>query len=286
MELLDALGDLRCEVGENPLWHQAEQRLYWTDIPAGRVFRYSPQSGVCETIYEGKVVGGFTIQSDSSLLLFMAEGTIARWKEGTLTTVVDGIGDEQDSRFNDVIADPKGRVFCGTMATVEHPGRLYRLDPSGKLTKILGGIRCSNGMAFSSDRRYLYYTDSFEYVIYRFHYSQNTGDITGQEVFIRGTEADGYPDGLVCDAEGFLWSARWGGGCIIRYTPEGKEDRRIELPVKQVASLAFGGPELDTMYVTTAKGDRSDAPNALEGALFHSKSNVRGVPEFLSRIEV
>jgi sugar lactone lactonase YvrE len=286
MELITAVGDLRCEIGENPLWHQAEQRLYWADIPAGRIFRYSPQSGVCEKIYEGKVVGGFTIQADSSLLLFMAQGTIARWKEGTLTTVIESISDERDSRFNDVIADPEGRVFCGSMAAGERPGRLYRLDTNGKLTKILDGIRCSNGMAFSSDLRYLYYTDSFEYAIYRFHYAQNTGDIAGQEVFIRGAEVDGYPDGLVCDAKGFLWSAHWGGGCIIRYTPDGKEDRRIKIPVERVSSLAFGGPELDTMYVTSAKGDKSGGIKSLEGALFQLKSKIRGVTEFLSRIAV
>ena len=280
------LDDLRCELGENPLWHSADKCLYWTDIPAGSVYRHDPNSGVTEKVYQGGVVGGFTIQADSTLLLFMEGARIAQLKHGEIHTFVDGIPEERTTRFNDVIADPRGRVFCGTMPTKERPGRLYRLDLDGKITKLVEGIGCSNGMAFSPDFRHLYYTDSQAYVIYRFKYSVETGDITNQEVFIRCLEADGYPDGLTRDSEGYLLSARWGGGCIVRYSPDGVEERRITLPVKLVTSLTFGWPSLSEIYVTTARDTvaADQAPDS--GAVFRLSTGIGGVAEFPSRIQI
>jgi sugar lactone lactonase YvrE len=280
-KIAEIVTDIRCEIGENPLWHDAEQCLYWTDIPGRRIHRYAPHSGISVLAYEGRMVGGFTIQADHSLLLFMEDCVVAQWKDGKLDTLIDGIPDERDTRFNDVIADPMGRVFCGTMPAKGHPGSLYRLDLDGTLTKLLDGIQCSNGLAFSADLKGLYYTDSYAHIIYRFDYSEDAGNISNQEVVIRCAAVDGYPDGLVRDAEGYLWSARWGGRCIIRYSPEGVEERRIHLPVDLVTSVAFGGPNLDDMYVTTAKDGQMGS-----GALFRLQTGIRGVAEFCSRIRL
>jgi sugar lactone lactonase YvrE len=281
-----ALGDVRCELGENPLWHSGEGCLYWTDIPAGSVYRCDPNVGIAEKVYEGGVVGGFTIQADGTLLLFMEAGRIAKLKQGKIDILIEEIPDERTSRFNDVIADPKGRVFCGTMPTNARPGRLYRLDPDGKLNVLVEGIGCSNGLAFSPDCQYLYYTDSHAYAIYRFRYSELTGEIANQETFIRCLQEDGYPDGLTRDSEGYLWSARWGGGCIIRYSPEGLEEQRIALPAKLVTSLTFGGRNLSDMYVTTAKDTEAPGPEPHGGAVFRLSPGFRGVAEFPSRIEI
>src|SRR5512142_2409950 len=114
--------DYACEIGENPLWHPLEKRLYWCDIGTGRMFRYEPASGKPAQFYQGETVGGFTIQADGSLLLFMAKGAVKVWRESGLTTVIDEIPDERTTRFNDVIADPAGRVFCGTMPTEDRLG--------------------------------------------------------------------------------------------------------------------------------------------------------------------
>ena len=284
--IASTLGDIRCELGENPLWHGAEKCLYWTDIPAGRIYRYDPNSGVVEKVFEGGVVGGFTIQADNTLLLFMEGGQIAQLKNGKINTLIEEIPDERTTRFNDVIADPRGRVFCGTMPTAERPGRLYRLDTDGKLNKLVEGIGCSNGLAFSPDCRHLYYTDSHAYVIYRFEYSEKTGDIANQEIFIRCLEADGYPDGLTRDSEGYLWSARWGGGCVIRYSPEGIEERRIPFPAKLVTSLTFGGPNFSETYVTTARDAGVSDLDPHSGAVFRLSTGIRGVAEFPSRIQI
>jgi sugar lactone lactonase YvrE len=273
---------VRCKVGENPIWNAIRNCLYWTDIPGGKIYRYSPISGRCETIYQGTPVGGFTMQEDNSLLLFLEQGGIARYDDGKIDYLVESLEEEFNTRFNDVIADPEGRVFCGTMPTPTRDGRLYRLEVDGRLTKILEGVRCSNGMAFSPDFQYFYYTDSYAYEVYEFKYSRSTGELSCKRAFIKGKETDGYPDGLVRDQEGYFWSARWGSGCVIRYTPEGAEFGRLELPVKLVTSLAFGGPDLNELYITTA----SDASNAggENGALFRFQTNFRGVTEFRSKV--
>lgn len=278
------IADYACVTGEGPLWHPDEQRLYWVDIPKGRLFRYEPASGRHEQCLEGEALGGFTIQADGALLLFMARGAVKIWRAGELTTVIDEIPDERSTRFNDVIADPVGRVFCGTMPTAERPGRLYRLDPDGTLTKLLDGIGCSNGMGFTLDRRQMYYTDSTAREIYLFDYDQATGAITNRRVFARNAPEEGMPDGMTVDAEGYVWSARWDGGCLVRYAPDGTEERRIAFPARKVSSVTFGGPDYTDIYVTTAGGDNKAAEGWGAGALFRLNLGIRGLPEFRSRI--
>ena len=127
----ELIADYRCEVGENPLWHPDEQKLYWTDIPRGHLFRYDPATDEHERCYDGPPVGGFTLQEDGALALFMERGAVRTWRDGFIDTIVEDIPRERTSRFNDVIADPKGRVFGGTMSTENQLGRLYRVEPDG-----------------------------------------------------------------------------------------------------------------------------------------------------------
>lgn len=280
----ELIADYECVIGEGPLWHPGERCVYWTDIPMGRMFRYNPAKGVHEHFYDGEVVGGFTIQEDGSLLLCMARGAIAVWRDGELDYIFDEIPNERETRFNDVIADPAGRVFCGTMSTEDRRGRLYRLDTDGGLTELLDDVDISNGMGFTPDRKQLYYTDSPKCEIYLFDYDQATGGITNRRVFVRTPEGEGVPDGMTVDAEGYIWSARWDGGCLVRYSPDGREDRRIEFPAKKVSSVIFGGEDYTDMYVTTAGGDNKAEEGSGAGALFRINVGIQGVPEFPSRI--
>jgi len=280
----ELIADYACVTGEGPLWHAAEQRLYWVDIPKGRLFRYHPASGAHEMCFEGKPVGGFTIQADGALLLFMDRGAVTLWRDGEFTTVIEEIPDERETRFNDVFADPAGRVFCGTMPTKERPGRLYRLDPDGALTRLLDGIGCSNGMGLTPDRKQLYYTDSDARKIYLFDYDQASGTLDNQRLFASNPPEEGLPDGMTVDAQGYVWSARWDGSCLVRYTPEGALERRISFPAKKVSSVIFGGPDYTDMYITTAGGDNKPTEGAGAGALFRLNLGIQGVPEFLSRV--
>jgi len=278
------IADYACVIGENPLWHPLEKRVYWTDIATGRLFRYEPATGRHEQFHQGDPVGGFAIQEDGSLLLFMAKGAVKLWRHGALTTVIEEIPEERESRFNDVIADPAGRVLCGTMPSPDHLGSLYSLDTTGRLTKLLGDIGTSNGLAFTPDRKQLYYTDSTKHVIYVFDYDQAGGGISNQRVFAEVPEGEGLPDGMTVDAEAYVWSARWDGGCLVRYAPDGELERRIHFPAKKVSSLIFGGEDYTDIYVTTAGGDKKPEEGPGAGALFRLNLGIRGLPEFCSRI--
>jgi len=282
----ELIADYECVCGEGPLWHPDEKRVYWLDIPKGRMFRYDPATGEHEICYEGDVVGGFTIQADGALLLFMDKGAVKTWRDGELTTVIKDIPDERDTRFNDVAADPAGRVFCGTMATDDRPGSLYRLDTDGTLTKLLDDVGCSNGIGYTPDRKGMYYTDSIPHEIYLFDYDQGTGAIANRRLFVKVPESLGLPDGMTVDAEGYVWTANWGGGCVIRFAPDGTEERRIHFPSKPVSCVTFGGEDYTDLYVTTAGGDDKPENGPGAGALFRVNLGIRGVPEFRSRIEL
>jgi sugar lactone lactonase YvrE len=283
----ELITDYQCNIGENPLWHPLERRLYWTDIPRGKLFRYDPATGKHEQCYSGPPVGGFTVQADGRLLLFMARGAIAEWHDDQLNYILDEIADERESRFNDVIADPAGRVFCGTMPTPTRPGRLYRLDSDGALHLVLEGIGTSNGMGFTLDRLRMYYTDSEARCIYLFDYDEKTGVLTNQRVWLQTPEGGGQPDGMTVDAEGYVWSARWDDSALYRYTPDGVEERRIEFPARKVSSVTFGGDDLSDLYITTALMDGTKGEEGGgAGALFRLQPGIRGLPEFMSRVRI
>jgi D-xylonolactonase len=283
----ELIADYACITGEGPLWHPDENCLYWVDIPQGRLFRYRPTDGRHERCLSQGVIGGITLQEDGSLLLFMEDGAVRVWREGREPEILlEGLPEEKGTRFNDVIADPAGRVFCGTMPTDHRLGRLYRLDPDGSTTLLLEGVGCSNGMGFSPDRRLLYHTDSPEREIYTFDYDESTGAISNRRVFVRESEEEGSPDGLTVDAEGYVWSAKWDGSRIVRYAPDGTEDRRIAIPARKASSLTFGGENYDELYITTAGGNERATDGPLAGGLFRIRPGVRGVPEFRSRIRL
>ncbi len=284
MSAPEAIADYACICGEGPMWHAGERRLYWVDIPRGRLFRYDPTSGRHEICRQGSVLGGFTIQADGSLLLFLEGCAIEAWTAAGTRAVLAEVPDERQSRWNDVIADPAGRVFCGSMPSPGgRLGSLYRLETDGRLTHLLGGIGCSNGMGFAPDRRRMYYTDSVKREVYLFDYDEATGELANQRLFLRFPEGE-TPDGMTVDADGFPWVAIWGGSRVARYSPEGREVGRVELPAKLCSSVAFGGDRLDELYVTTAGGDDRAANGPGAGVLFRLKGAGRGVEEFRSRV--
>jgi D-xylono/L-arabinono-1,4-lactonase len=280
---VDVVANYHCELGEGPLWHPLEERLYWTDILGGRIFQYDPISQQHKCMEVGRNVCGFTFERDGGLLLFMDRGAIALWRDGELRKLYSGAPSMQGTRFNDVIADPCGRVFCGVMPDVNHTGRLCRLDPDGSLRTLLEGLGCPNGMAFSLDRRTFFFTDSVPRTIYAFDYDEETGSLSRQRSFLTFEESEGLPDGLTMDSEGYLWTAFWGGGHIARISPDRLIVKSISIPTDKVTSLAFGGSSLDTLYVTSAGGSQDGQPSTLCGSLFQINPEVTGKLENFSR---
>ena len=280
----ELMADYRCETGEGPLWHPMERQVYWSDIPRGRIFRLNPFSRRHEQIYEGRIVGGYTIQSDGSLLLFMDRGSVAVWRDGKLKYLVNEMEGETDNRFNDVAADPAGRVFCGTMPTDTRSATLYRMDTDGSVTTVLEGVGLSNGIGFSPDQKQMYYTDSLARKIYIFDYDIDSGDITNQRVFVETPDDGSIPDGMTVDAEGYVWGARWDGSSLYRYNPDGEQVVQIQFPAKKVSSVIFGGVDLTDMYVTTAGGGNKAEEGPGAGGLFRLNVGIQGKPEFLSRV--
>lgn len=287
------VADVDCITGEGPLWHPEERVVFWVDIPNGRLYGYDPSTGQHARVMEGPPTGGFTLQEDGKLLLFMANGSIALWDprkgpDQELEVVIEEIPAERSNRFNDVIADPAGRVFCGTMPLPDRPAHLYRLDPDGTLALLRNDIGLSNGMGFTPDRKGFYHTDTFKNTITLYDYDEATGDLTHPRAFVTvpRTPGEGHPDGMTVDAEGNVWSARWDGYSLVKYSPAGEELMRIRFPVPKVSCVTFGGEDMTDMYVTTASANNREEEGALAGSLFHLNLGVKGVPEFRSRIEL
>jgi len=279
---LEPLANYHCACGENPLWDDRREVVYWTDIPAGRLFRYDPRTGTHEAFYEGGAVGGFTLQRDGALLLF-GDDQIRRLDpdDGSETLVAEGLDDGM-TRFNDVIADPAGRVFAGTMGKTRESGGLFRLDTDGRFTCAVRGTACSNGMAFSPDRKAFYWTDSTARRIWRFDYDAASGELSGRREFLAVPAEEKTPDGMTVDADGNIWSARWDGWGLFRYTPAGELIEKIDFPVAKVSSVIFGGRGLDELYVTTAGGSPEAA--TADGTLYRVRVAAKGLGEFRSRV--
>jgi D-xylonolactonase len=283
---LEAVADYACHTGEGPTWHPTEQAVYWTDIPQGKLFRFDPATGNHEQVYSGRVVGGMTVQSDGKLLLFHDHGAVSLWHDGKQEFLIDELPGERGNRFNDVIADPEGRVYAGTMSTSEIPGRLYRLDRNLKMTILVEGTGTSNGMGFNRTRDKMFFTDTRPGEIYEFDYRRDTGDLSNQRVLIKVDDGAGRPDGMTVDDEETIWSTRWDGSCMVRYNLQGGELGRVLFPTKKVSSITFGGEDYADAYVTTAGGQDKQGNGELAGALFRVKLGVRGRPEFLSKIGI
>jgi len=280
--IVTAVANYHCVVGENPLWNEREGRIYWEDIDTGRLFRADHESLEHECFYRGEVIGGFTFQEDGSLLLFEADRIASLNPEtGRRVVLKEGIDSDME-RFNDVIADPRGRVFAGSIGRTRESGGLYRVDLDGSIRVMWKGTGCSNGMGFNVDLTRFFWTCTTTRTIFVSDYDLETGELSNRRPFYVAPESEGKPDGLVVDSEDRMWSARWDGGSVLRFSLEPRLLSKLTFPVSRVSSLAFGGPQLDTLYVTTAGGDPTQGTE--DGTLYRVSVPARGRLEYRSRI--
>lgn len=269
------------ELGEGPLWDVQEQALYWVDILAGRYHTLRPDSGEHRAVEVGEVLGVLALRRAGGLVLATRRG-FAFWYPAAraLTPIADPETDRPDSRFNDGSVDRAGRFWAGTMGGPSN--NLYRLDPGGAVQRMDTGIQISNGIGWSPDNRVMYYTDSLLRVIYAYDFDLDSGSIANRRVFIDSRAESGTPDGLTVDSQGFIWSARWDGWRVERYDPQGRLERAIPIPVQRPTSVMFGGPGLETLYITSARTEIPAADLAAQpqaGDLFCLEPGIRGLPE-------
>lgn len=293
MPTVEKVAEVHAKVGEGPIWDADRQRLLWTDIQTGRLFSYDPATHACETIHNGFNVGGFAVNRQGGLLLCIWDGIVLWKSDEAWVRVHDETHAGDLLRFNDVTADPEGRMFAGTYFP-DGLGKLYRFDPDGAITVVEEGVGCSNGMGFSPDLSTMYHTDSTRRTIYAYDYDRRTGAVRNRRDFVTLPDTEGVPDGMTVDAEGHVWTAVWFGGCVIRFDPDGKEERRIRIPAYQTSSAMFGGKDLNELYITSADipldpGGALDPVgydwNAYKtgyrgGGLFRVKLDIQGREEF------
>lgn len=277
--------DVRAELGEGPVWDARANSLFWVDIEGKKLHAYQPDDGTDRLWDVGCKVGAAVPRETGGMVLATANGfELFDLSTASKTPLVDPESDQPDNRFNDGKCDPQGRFWAGTMSMVRQRGMasLYVLQTDHTVRKVLGGVSTSNGLDWSPDQTRMYYIDTPTMKVRAFDFDGAAGTIANERELIRFPEGVGRPDGMTADTEGMLWIAHWDGGRVSRWNPDtGELLEAVPLPVDRVTSCAFGGAELDTLFITTARhGLAQEALNEQPhaGSLFALRPGVEGRP--------
>jgi sugar lactone lactonase YvrE len=278
----ELLVDARASLGEGPVWDDREGCVWWVDILGETVHRTDPVSGHDEVLPIGRMSGAVGLRDSGGLVVAARDGFGALDPvTGRFEILVPVEADDQTTRMNDGKVDPAGRFWAGTTDLDHRPGlgTLYRLDPDLRVTPMLRDVTISNGLDWSLDGRTMYFIDTPLRRVDAFAFDPAGPTIADRRPAVAIRDGAGSPDGMTLDAEGYLWVALWGGWAVERYAPDGQLDMRVEVPAEQASSCTFGGPDLDLLFITTARkgfpaGGRPDQPEA--GGLFVCRPGPRG----------
>lgn len=285
------MSDIRCVLparavlGEGPLWDRADGCLYWVDIKGRAVHRFDPVTGRDTRWPTPETVGSLVRRARGGLVLALQSGFHALDLDtGAIELLVDAERDRTENRLNDGKPDRRGRFWVGSMHDPETAptGALYRLDPDGSCHRMVDGIIISNSLCWSPDGRTMYHSDTIRRTVWAWDSDPDRGEIANRRVFVTLSGHDGNPDGATVDAEGFVWLAHWDGWQLTRHDPTGRTERVVRLPVQRPTCPAFGGPDFDVLYVTSASiGLTPDALRAqpCAGGLLALSPGVRGLAE-------
>jgi len=290
MTTIEAVGHAPAALGECPVWSERDQALYWADIDGRAIHRLDPSSGATMSKALPGRPGSFVLTTDPNRLLVASEHelVVLDWSTSDVVSWRQLEKAGTGNRLNDGRCDPAGRYIVGSMYADtnagEWTGALYRVEPSGDATTLCSDIGVANGLAFDPERQRMYFADTPTDRVLVFDYDSDTGEATNERVFLDYSSLPGKPDGACVDADGCYWSASVYGWAVIRVTPEGVVDRRIELPVQKPSMPAFGGSDLSTLFVTTigAGGTVPSEPGRdgfQPGELLALDVGVRGRPE-------
>lgn len=275
------------QLGETPIWVPEEKALYWVDWGGGPICRLEPGSGTYTIFPVGFPVTALARRASGGWIAIAQNGLHAWHPDSGPTELIAGPPqpDNPDICYNDGAVDRQGRLLVGTV-NMQDPfapdGSLYRLDADRSLHLLDSGYATANGIGVSPDGKTVYVTDMRHGQIIALDYNTAAGTVSSRRLFARVPDEQGMPDGLIVDAEGFVWSGHWAGWKLTRYDPDGKVERQISFPVEHVISFAFAGSELDHLLVTTAwygfdEGQRQAQPWA--GDLFQILCGVKGLLE-------
>lgn len=284
---INVIADVKPLLGESPLWDPEAERLYFIDSLGKRVFRCTADGGEMRAWTVPSEIGAMALAKNNTTIVALRDGFHRLdMDSGELQHIVDPEPGLATNRLNDGKVDPVGRFLAGSMDTGESnpTGALWALDVDGTVRKLDENIICSNGQCWAPDGKTLYFADSFTGSISAYDYDVGTGAATNKRTFVEvDGSRGGAPDGATVDAEGYVWSATVFDGRIFRYAPDGRIDRVIEMPVVKVTSVAFGGPDLDTLYVTSMAEPplpKYPGDGPLRGSLFAVTGlGVKGRPE-------
>lgn len=285
---IEILGDIRASLGEGPVWDERRGRLWWVDPMDSLLLCTDPTRGDTESFELEEVCTVPCLSQGNHLLLGVGDGFVRFDPDSRRSERIATLPEDPAKvRLNDGECDAGGRYWAGSMASdlVSGGGSVYRLDTDGSLHVCWGDVGLSNGIGWSPDERTMYYTDSLTWRIDQLDFDPSAGTATKRRPFVEIPKKAGLPDGMTVDAEGYVWTALFGGSAVHRYSPDGSLDRVVEIPAPAVTSVAFGGPGLDELFVTTAKikieagvlpAITEQPPEA--GALFRCRPGVRGRP--------
>lgn len=272
------------QLGESPVWEERQRLLYWVDILHPAVYRFDPETGRNETCDTGKLISAVLPVEDGRLLVASQDGIEwLNFATGEMTLFASPEAGLRDNRLNDAKIGPDGAIWVGSMRIdASRPsGALYRIESDGRTTRKERDITVSNGIAWSPSGETLYFVDTVPGLIHAYDCDPATGALANRRVFARVPEAEGRPDGIAVDAEGGLWCAIWDGWRVNRYDQTGRLERTLDLPVPRPTSVAFGGEDLSTLFITSARtrlpaSSLSEAP--LSGGLFACTPGIIGAP--------
>lgn len=275
----------RDKLGEVPVWDVTEQALYWVDIEGKRLRRLDHATGTVKEWSFPERIGSFALREKGGMVCAFESGfAFFDPVSGAVDWIARPEAHLPGNRFNDGKCDRAGRFWAGTMddRLASHTGALYRLDPDLIVSRMDEAIGISNSLAWSPANDRFYFADTMDGVIFVHDYDHASGKLSNKRRFASTGDQPGQPDGSTIDEHGYLWNAQWDGWRIVRYAPDGSIDRVVELPVQKPTSCMFGGPDLSTLYITTAIWDLEGADLAKQpwaGSLLAVDVGVRGLPE-------
>jgi sugar lactone lactonase YvrE len=282
---VERVGDALHALGEAPLWSSRERALWYVDLRACAVHRYEPSAGTQRRWNFEEWTAGLALAGDCRLALALGSRVVLfDPATGAIEPFVTPEPRDLGNRLNETKCDPRGCLWTSSMRDygMATTGAVYRIDAQRTPTRVLSPVTVPNGLAWSPDARTLYFADTPDGCLRAYDCDPASGDLGAMRILCERGVVPGSPDGAAVDVDGCVWSARYGGGCVVRLTPRGDVDRIVALPVSQVSSCAFGDDDLRTLYITTARQRLDAATLAREpyaGALFALRVPVGGLPE-------